>query len=72
MSLVKLLGDIDVIMSTKTHLKGSFVFNRFFDLAFLCMEKIWHDVQKGYGYILGSISSQILALSSANNSLVDL
>ena len=36
------------------------------------IEELWHDVQKGSGYILRSISSQKLALYPANNDLVDL
>ena len=70
MSLVKLLGAVDGIISIKTQLKGAFGFNRFLDLAFLFMEEIWHVVQKGSGSILGSISSQILVLSPANNDMV--
>ena len=72
MSIVKLLDVVDGIMSVKTYLKGDFGFSRFLELAFLFMEDIWHDVQKGYESILSSISSQTLALSPANNDMVDL
>ena len=40
------------IMSIKTHLKADLGFNEFLYLAFLFIEEIWHDVQKGSGYIL--------------------
>ena len=72
MSLVKLLGAVDSIISIKTHLKCDFEFSGISDLAFLFIEEIWHDVKKGSGYILSSISSQKLALSPANNDMVDL
>ena len=72
MSLVKTFGAVDGTISIKTHLKGSFGFSRILDLAFLFIEEIWHDVQKGYGSILSSISFQILAVSPDNNYLVDL
>ena len=55
MSLIKLLGDVDGIVSIKTHLKGAFGFSRFLDLDFLFIEEIWHDVQKRSGSILSSI-----------------
>ena len=72
MSLVKLLDAVDGIMSIKTHLKGAFGLSGILDLVFLFIEEILHDVPKGYGYILSSISSQTLAVSPANNDLVDL
>ena len=72
MSLVKLLGAVDGIISIKTHLKGDFYFSGISDLAFLFIEEIWHDVQKGSGYILSSISSQTISVSPANNDMVDL
>ena len=72
MSLVKLLGDVDGIISIKTHLKGAFGFSGFLDPAFLFMEEIWHDVQKESGSILSSISSQILGVSPGNNDMMDL
>ena len=59
-------------MSIKPHLNGAFGSIGFLDLAILFMEEIWHDVQKGTGSILISISSQKLAVSPANNDLVDL
>ena len=55
MSLVKCVGAVDGIMSIKTHLKGDFGFSGVLDPAFLFIEEIWHDVQKGSGYILSLI-----------------
>ena len=49
MSLVRLLGAVDGIISIKTHLKGAFGFNGSLDLAFLFIEEILHEVQKGSG-----------------------
>ena len=72
MSLFKLLGAVDVIISIKTHLKGAFGLSVILDLAFLFIKEIWHGVQKGSGSILGSKSSQILSVSPANNYLVDM
>ena len=72
MSLVKLLYYVDGIIYIKTHLKGAFGFSEVLDLAFLFIEKIWHDVQKVSGYILKSIFSQTLAVSPSNNAMVDL
>ena len=72
MSLVRLLGAVDGIISIKTHLKGAFGFSGILDLAFLFIEEIWQEVQKGSGSFLSSISSQTLALSSDNNDLVDM
>ena len=71
-SRVKRFGAIDGIMSIKPHFKDDFGLSGCSDLAFLFMEEIWHDVQKGSVYILGSISSQTLAVSPANNDLADL
>ena len=52
MLLVKPFGAVDGIISIKTHLKGALGFSEFLDLAFLFIEDILHDVQKGSGYIL--------------------
>ena len=71
-SLFKILGAVAGIISIKTHFKGAFRINGFLYLAFLFMEEIWHDVQKGYESILSSISSQTLAVSPAINYIVDL
>ena len=71
MSLVRLLGAVDGIISIKTHLKGAFGYSGILDLAFLFIEEILHEVQKGSGYILSSKSSQTLAVSPAKNDLVD-
>ena len=72
MSLVKLLGAIDGIISIKTQLKEAFGFGGVLYLAFLFIEEILHDVEKGFGCTLSSISSQIFAVSLANNDLVDM
>ena len=72
MSLVRLLGAVDGIISIKTHLKGAFGFSGILDLAFLFIEEILHEVQKGSASIFSSASSQTLAVSPAINDLVDL
>ena len=72
MSLVKRFGAVGGTMSIKTHLKGTFGFSGFLYLVFFFIEEIWHDVQKGSGYILRSISSQTLSVSPANNDMADL
>ena len=72
MSLVRLLGAVDGIISIKTHLKGAFGFSGILELAFLFIEDIWHDMQKGSGSILISTSSHTLAVSPAMNYLVDM
>ena len=70
MSLVKLLGAVDGTISIKTHLKDAFGLSVILDLAFLFIENISHEVQKGSGSILSSTSSQTLAVSPHNNDLV--
>ena len=72
MSLVTLFGAVYGIMSIKTHLKGTFGFSGFLDVAFLFMEEILHDVKKESRSILSSITSKKLAVSPDNNDLVDL
>ena len=72
MALVKFVGAVDGIISIKNHLKGAFGLSVILDPAMLFVEEIWHDVQKVSGYILGSASSQTLAVSPANNGLVDM
>ena len=72
MPLVKFLGAVDGIISIRTNLKGTLGFSGFLDPAFLFIEEIRLDVPKGSGYILGYISSQKLAVSPANNDLVDM
>ena len=72
MSLVKLFGAVDGIIPIKTHFKGAFVLSGILDLSFLFIEEIWHDVQKGSGSILSSISPKTFTVSPANNDLVDL
>ena len=72
MSLVKRLGAVDGTIYIKTHLKGDFGLSVILALAFLFIEEIWHEVQKGTGYILRYISSQIFAVSPANSDLMDM
>ena len=72
MSLVKILCAVDGIIYIKTHLKGAFGLSGILYLAFLFVEETWHDVPKGSGSIISSISSQTLAVSPTNNYLVDL
>ena len=66
------MGDVDGIISIKTHLKGAFGFSVILDLAFLFIGDISHDVKKGSGSNLSSIYSQILGVSPANNDMVDI
>ena len=56
----------------KTHLKSAFGFSGSFDLGFLFIEEILHEMQKGSGSILSSTSYQTLAVSPAINDVVDL
>ena len=70
MSLVKNFSDVYGILSIKIHLKSALGFSGLLDLAVLFMAEIWHDVQKGSGYILRSIYSQALELYLAKNDLV--
>ena len=72
MSLVNILGAVDGIIFIKTHFKGAFGFSGLLDPAFLFIEEILHDVKKGSGSIISSISYQTLSVSPANNNLVDL
>ena len=72
MSLVRILGVVDGIISIKTHLKGSFGFSGILDVAFLFIEEILNEVQKGSGSILSSTSSQALVVSPDINDLVDM
>ena len=69
---MRLFGAVDGITSTKTHLKGAFGFKGSLDLAFLSVEEILHEVQKGSASIFSSASSQTLAVSPAIHDLVDL
>ena len=69
-SLVKRLGAVDGTISIKTHLKGAFGLSGIFDLAFLFIEEIWHDVQKGSGSILSYTSFQTLSVPPVNNYMV--
>ena len=72
MSLFKRLGAVDGIISIKTHLKGAFGFIGFLDLAFLFMEENSTGQISTHGYIISSTPLQKLAISPANNDLVDL
>ena len=69
---MRILGGVDGIISIKTYLKGAFGFSGILDLAFLFIEEILHEVQKGSGSILSSTSSQTLEVSPAINDLVDM
>ena len=51
---------VDGITSLKTHLKGAFGFNGSLDIAFLFIEEILHEVQKGPGFIFSSTYYQII------------
>ena len=66
------MGSIEEIISIKTHLKDAFGLSGILDLAFLSIEEIWYDVQKGYVFIISSVYSQTLAVFPVNNDLVDL
>ena len=66
------MGGFAGIDSIKTHLKRSYGINGVLDIDFLLMEDIWHDVKKGSGYIIISISCQTFAVSPAINYLVDM
>ena len=72
MSFVRLFGAVDGIISIKTHLKGAFGFDGSLYLAFLFIEEILHEVQKGSGSIFSYVYSHTLAVSPANNDLLDL
>ena len=72
MSLVRLLGAVDGIISIKTHFKVALGFSGILDIAFLFIEEICHEGQKGFGSIMSSTSSQKVAVSPDNNDLVDL
>ena len=67
-----MVGAVDGIISIKIHLKGAFGFSGILELAFLFIEEILHEVQKGSGSIFSSASYQTLAVSPAINYLVDL
>ena len=72
MSFVKLLEDTAGMMSTNTHLKGVLGFRGVFDLTFLFIVKILHNVQNGSGYTLSSMSFQTFELCPANSDHVDI
>ena len=55
MSFVKLLEDVAGMMSMNIHFKCVLDFIGVFDLAFLFIIKIWHDVKKGWWYTLISM-----------------
>ena len=69
---MRLLGAVDENIPIKTHLKGAFGFSGILDLAFLFIEAIFHEVQKGSGSILSYTYSQTLAVSPAINDWLDL
>ena len=68
MSFVKLLEDVDGMMSMNTHLKGVFVS----DLAYLFIVDIWHDVKYGSVSTLISMSCQTYAVSPSSSDIVDM
>ena len=72
MSFVKNLEYMAGIMSMNTHFKGVLIFIGVFDIDFLFIVDIWHDVQNGSGSTLSSISFQTFALSPASSDLLDL
>ena len=63
---------MDVMMSINTHLKSVLGFRGVFDIGFLFIVKIWHDVQYVSGSTLSSISWQKNPVSPASSYLVDL
>ena len=72
MSFVKIFEDTAGMMSTNTHLKGVWGFRGVFDLTFLFIVEILHDVKNGSGYTLSSMSFQTFELCPANSDLVDI
>ena len=48
---------MDGMMPMNNHLKGVLGFESDFDLGFLLIVDIWHDVQKGSGYTLSQYLS---------------
>ena len=60
------------VVSINTHLNGFLSFISVFDIEFLLIIEIWHDVQKGSGSTLRSMSCQKLAVYPAISELVDL
>ena len=68
MSFVKVLGDMDGMISMDIHFKGALVFSGVFDLVFLLFVDIWNDVQKGSI----SMSCQTFPVSPVISDLVDL
>ena len=71
-SFFKLLEHKAGMMSMDNHLKGVLVFSGVFDLCFLLIVEIWHDVQKGSGSTPSSTSCQILEVSLASSDLLEL
>ena len=53
-----------------THLKAILGFRGFFDIDFLFIVEIWHDIQKGSGYTLNEISCQIVVASPSSSYLL--
>ena len=72
MSFVERLEYVSGMIFTDTHLKGLLGFGGVFDIGFLFIVEIWHDVKKGSGYILNSISCQTFAVSTSSSDFVDL
>ena len=72
MSFVKILEDVAVMISINTHLKGVLYFRDVFDLDFLFIVYIWHDVNNVSGYTVSSIYFQTFSVSLASSDFVDL
>ena len=72
MYFVKLLWDVNGMMSVNTHMKGVLAFRGVFDISFLFIVKIWHDVQNGSGSTLRPIYCQIFSVSPDSSDLVDM
>ena len=60
------------MMSINVHLKGLLVFKGVFDMEFLFIVYICHDVQKGSVSTLSSVSFQNIPISTSSCELVDL
>ena len=72
MSFVEILEDMSVMMSMNTHLKVVLGFRGLFNIDFLFIVDILHDVQKGSGSTLSSMSFQIFSVSPARIYLVNM
>ena len=71
-SFVKLLEDMAGMISMNTHLKSVLGFRAVFDLYFLFIVDIWHNVNKGSVSTLMSMSCQNVSVSPTSSELLDL